>query len=292
MTVGELPAPSLLVDVPNEVGEGPLIDPRSGALVWVDMTAGIVHVYDPATAGLTTTAVPTILGAVAARATGSGFAAATANGFGLIDNGTLVMLDRCLPEPELRMNDAKCDARGRLWAGSTELAFEPGRGRLHCWDGVAPSTVAAEGFTLPNGLGWSPDSRRMYLVDSMTHDVLIANFDLERATVGTFEPWARITSGLPDGLAVDVEGCVWVAVWGGSEVLRFSPEGEVIARVAMPVTQPSSCAISADGTLYITSARAGLSAESLRVQPDAGAVFTLPVAVAGVPVAPMEVWDG
>ncbi len=289
MSVVSLPAPAVLVDIPNEVGEGPLIDPRDGCLVWVDMTAGALHQYTLASASLTTTVVPTILGAVASRAAGGGFAVAVAEGFGLIDNGALVIVDRCLPEPELRMNDAKCDARGRLWAGSTELAFAPGWGRLHRWDGTTASTVEAEGFTLPNGLGWSPDSRRMYLVDSMTHEVLVADFDLERGTVGTFEPWARITSGLPDGLAVDVDGCVWVAVWGGSEVVRFSPDGDVIARVAMPVTQPSSCAISAEGTLFITSARAGLSVDALRAQPHAGAVFSLPVGVAGVPVAAMAV---
>lgn len=289
MTVVTLPAPTLLVDVANEVGEGPLIDPRTGALLWVDITAGILHVFDRERDALTTTVVPTMLGAVAARATGTGYAAAVAEGFGLIDDGTLVVLDHCLPDPQMRMNDAKCDARGRFWAGSTHLAFEPGRGRLHRWDGVTPSTVEAEGFTLPNGLGWSPDSRRMYLIDTMAHTVLVADFDLETGSVGDFEPWARITSGLPDGLAVDVEGCVWVAVWGGSEVLRLSPDGEVIARITMPVSQPSSCAITADGTLIITSARAGLDAAALRHQPHAGAVFALPIGVAGLPVAPMAV---
>lgn len=289
MTVATLPEPTLLVAVTNDVGEGPLIDPRSGALVWVDMTAGVLHEFDRESGNLTTTVLPTILGAVTARATGAGYAAAVADGFGLIEDGTLRMLDRCLPEPELRMNDAKCDARGRLWAGSTELGFEPGRGRLHRWDGRSPSTVEAAGFVLPNGLGWSPDSRRMYLVDSMTHDVMVADFHLETGSVGDFEPWARITSGLPDGLAVDSEGCVWVAVWGGSEVLRLSPDGDVIARVAMPVSQPSSCAITGDGTLIITSARAGLDAAALRQQPLAGAIFALPIGVAGVPVGPMEV---
>lgn len=283
-----MPSPDVLIEATDSVGEGPVIDPRTGALVRVDIVTGALHETDLATGRTMSLTVATMLGAVAPRASRPGFAAAVSDGFGLIEDGELRMLDQCLPDPELRMNDAKCDARGRLWAGSCALDFEPGRGRLHRWDGDGPSIVAATGRALPNGLGWSLDSRRMYLADSMTHEVLKADFDLDDGTVGDFRPWVSIGSGLPDGLAVDEEGAVWVAIWGGGEVLRFAPDGRLAARVPLPVSQPSSCAISVGGTLYITSARAGLAEEVLRAEPLAGSVFALDVGVAGVPIAPME----
>ncbi|MGY6498222.1 MAG: SMP-30/gluconolactonase/LRE family protein [Microcella sp.] len=289
MTAHELASPDVIIDATDAVGEGPVIDPRTGALVRVDIVAGGLHEVDLATGRSTSLIVPTLLGAVAPRSSHPGFAAAVSDGFGVIVDGELTVIDRCLPEPDLRMNDAKSDARGRLWAGSCALDFQPGRGRLHRWDGDTPSVIAATGRVLPNGLGWSPDSRRMYLADSMTHEVLVADFDLDGGAVGEFRPWVRVESGLPDGLAVDQDGAVWVAVWGGSEVLRFAPDGELVARVPMPVSQPSSCTIAADGTLYITSARAGLSEEALLLEPRAGSVFALAVGVPGVPIAPMEV---
>ena len=287
MTVVTLPSPDVLVDVACEVGEGPCFDPRTGSFVWVDITRGTLHELVLESGHHQTTTVNTALGAVAPRASHPGFAAATAEGFGFIQDGLLSITDPCLPESELRMNDAKVDARGRLWAGSTEYGFTAGRGRLHRWDGVEASDVQAEGFTLPNGLGWSPEGTTMYLVDSMTHDIFSAAFDVDDGTAGTFAPWAKVESGLPDGLAVDAEGCLWVAVWGAGEVLRFSPTGTLVARVVMPVSQPSSCAISPTGTLYITSARAGLTDQALAIEPHAGAVFTVEIGVPGVPVNSM-----
>lgn len=283
-SVETLRAPETALPTTAAVGEGPVIDARTGRLCWVDITAGELHETILETQETRTVSVGMTLGAAVPRTSRSGFAVAVADGFGFADLHGLELVDVVLPEPFRRMNDAKCDSHGRLWAGSTHLDFAPGEGALHRWDGRAPSEVMADGITLPNGIGWSPDDALMYLVDSMAREVLVADFSAEAGTVGAFRTLCRVESGLPDGLAVDVDGCLWVAVWGGSVVQKYTAEGELVAECPMPVTQPSSCAFADDGTLYITSARAGLSDDELVEQPLAGSIFALETNTRGVPV--------
>ena len=283
-----LATPDVVIPAQAEVGEGPVFDPRTGRLCWVDITQGVLYETDLGTGAQDASPLSTLLGAAVPRAAADGFAVAVADGLGFWTGGELTLTEPVLPEAYRRMNDAKCDSRGRLWAGSTHMEFEPGTGALHRWDGRAPSTVMATGFALPNGLGWSPDDRTMYLVDSFSHTVLAAWFEPDSGEVGPFAPLCTVESGLPDGLAVDVEGCLWVAVWGGSEVRRISPAGELVAIVPVPVAQPSSCAFGDDGTLYITSARAGLSDDDLATQPLAGSVFAVASGTHGVPVSSFE----
>jgi sugar lactone lactonase YvrE len=276
--------PEVVVRAVAEIGEGPVIDPRTGLLAWVDIPAGLLHVSDPRSGADQTTRYDTWLGAVAPR-TGPGWAAATLDGFALLDDGALTVVDPVLPEPWRRMNDAKCDSAGRMWAGSTALDFRPGAGVLHRWDGRQPSTIVADGLTLPNGIGWSPDSRVMYLADSMRAVVLRASFDADDGVVGPLEPLFQVNAGLPDGLCVDADGCIWVAIWGQAQVQRRSADGALLEQVSMPVSQPSSCAISAEAILYVTSARDGLAASALRREPLAGSVFAISIGVGPVPVA-------
>lgn len=281
-----LSSPDIAIAATADVGEGPVFDQRTGRLCWVDITGGMVFENDLASGAQSSAHYDTMVGAIAPRAAAPGFAVAVSDGFGFVDGGELTIADPVLPEPHRRMNDAKCDSRGRLWAGSNHMEFVPGAGELHRWDGASPSVSLAQGLTLPNGLGWSPDDRTMYLVDSMAGLLSSAPFDADEGEIGQFTVLCELTDGLPDGLAVDAEGCIWVAMWSGWQVRRISPTGELLAIVPMPVSQPSSCAFGSDGTLYITSARSGLDAEQLADQPHAGSVFALPAGVAGVPVAP------
>ena len=267
-----------------DVGEGPVLDPRSGRLCWVDLTQGVLYESDPRGES-TSVAVPTMLGAVAPRQAAEGFAVAISEGFGYLVDGTLEVADPVLRDPRQRMNDAKCDSRGRLWAGSTEMTFAEGQGALHCWEGGTSSRVVATGFTLPNGLGWDADGATMFLADSERHVLLRADFDADLGAVGSFTPMATVEDGLPDGLAVDIDGCLWVAVWGASEVRRYDPNGKVVGCIDLPVTQPSSCAFAEDGSLFITSAAAGLTPRQLQEQPLAGSVFAVATTTRGVPVA-------
>lgn len=285
-TVQLFAPPELALRAHAEVGEGPVFDQRTGRLCWVDIVGGMLFESDLTTGAQVSTAVGMMLGAAAPRASVTGFAVAVADGFGLLVNGKLDVLDAVLPEPYRRMNDAKCDSSGRLWAGSTHMEYEPGFGSLHCWSGDGPSRLARSGFTLPNGLGWSPDDSVMYLADSMARQILSAPFDREDGTLGEFSEFCPVEGGLPDGLAVDMDGCIWIAIWGASEVRRYSPSGELVGKVPTPVAQPSSCAFGVDGTLYITSAATGFSGPELERQPLAGSIFALSTATRGVPVHP------
>jgi sugar lactone lactonase YvrE len=274
-----LPAPDVFVRDRSIVGEGPVVDLRSSELVWVDIPAGELHRVPLDGGTQRTTGIGMNLGAVAVRDRG-GYVAAVRDGLGFIDDG-LSLVQPVLPQPEFRMNDAKCDSAGRFWAGATTMDFQPGRGTLLCWDPAAGVRQVVDGLTLPNGLGWSPDDATFYLADSMTHVLLTAPFDRATGTLGELRPLVRVADGLPDGLCVDHEGHIWLAVWGAGEVRRYDPAGRQVAVVTLPVSQPSSCAFGPDGTLYITSAAEETSPGD---EPLAGSVFALPTAFRGVPV--------
>jgi len=126
----------------------------------------------------------------------------------------------------------------------------------------------------------------MYLVDSIAGRLMVSNFDLSMGEVEGFTTLVDVTGGLPDGLAVASDGTIFVAIWGGSEVRRYSPEGRLIAAITMPVSQPSSCAFGQGDMLYITSARANLSVDELAEEPLAGSVFGVHAEAGGVRVSP------
>ncbi|KAA1421798.1 SMP-30/gluconolactonase/LRE family protein [Nocardioides humilatus] len=286
MSVESLGAPEVVVPASAEVGEGPVLDSRTGNLVWVDITQGWLFQTELVTGATESEHFDTMVGAALPRTDEPGFLLAVSDGFGLwTPDGGLTMVDPCLAEPHLRFNDAKCDSRGRAWGGSLFMDFTPGGGELRRYDGTGPSTVHARGLTQPNGIGWSPDDQTMYLIDTQKYVLLRADFDADSGEVGEFSALCAVDGAYPDGLAVDLDGNIWIAMWDGWEVRRYSPAGEQTGVITMPVANASSCAISADGTLYITSANAGLSEEALAAQPLAGSVFAINIGVAGVPVS-------
>jgi sugar lactone lactonase YvrE len=190
--------------------------------------------------------------------------------------------------PEVRTNDGAADPWGRFWIGSMAFNAAEGRGSLYRFHGSTGTELMFGDVTISNGIGWSPDRRTMYYVDSgpgtiHTFDVdesgeisnkqLFLQFDVER-------------EGTPDGLCVDAQGAIWVAIWGGYEVRRYSPSGEQFARVKVATAQPSCCAIGgANGTtLYITTAQEDLAQETLDAEPDAGRLFCVDVHVTGLPI--------
>jgi sugar lactone lactonase YvrE len=285
VSVERLPAPDVVVRARAQVGEGPVFDARTGRLCWVDINNRTLFENDLGTGDQTETDVGVVLGAAAPRASEPGFAVAVADGLGFWE-GKLDLREPVIVEPNLRMNDAKCDSRGRLWAGSTEIAFQQGRGVLHRWDGRGPSVAVRAGFSLPNGIGWTVEDDTIFFADTFAYVLYRADFDADEGEIGPFSVHCSFGEEWPDGLAVDVDGCVWIAFWGSWEVRRYNPAGEVVAVVPMPVAQPSSCAFGPDGTLYITSACAGLSEEELVSQPLAGSVFAVATSTRGVPVHP------
>ncbi|MGX1501907.1 UNVERIFIED_CONTAM: sugar lactone lactonase YvrE [Streptomyces graminofaciens] len=260
------------------LGEGPTWDPAAERLLWVDILRSRVHTYAPATGRRTVMATGQHVGAAKPRA-GGGLVVNLRDGVGLYDSdGAFRWLHRD-PVAGRRANDAAVAPDGSLWTGTMRYDEAPGGGTLTrtAPDGTA-TTVLAD-VTVSNGTGWSPDGRRMYYIDSPTRRIDV--FDLRpgdplpvnRRPLAVVEDGA----GYPDGLTVDADGCVWVALWDGAAVRRYTPEGALDRVVELPVRRPTSCAFGGAGLtdLYVTSARKGQAAPhplsgSLLVVPGAG----------------------
>jgi sugar lactone lactonase YvrE len=201
-----------------------------------------------------------------------------------------------LAEPEarnvgfVRMNDGSADPWGRFWIGSMAFDYEPARASLYRYHESTGSHIILSDVTISNGIGWSPDERRMYYIDSAPGT--ISTFDVDEfgeiSSPKLFAQFDVPSEGAPDGLCVDSEGAIWVAVWGGYEVRRYAPTGEQIGRVQIDTAQPSGCAIGgANGTtLYVTTAQEGMASQQLEREPDAGRLFCVDVGIAGQAINP------
>jgi sugar lactone lactonase YvrE len=158
-----------------------------------------------------------------------------------------------------RFNDAACDPRGRLWAGTMSTTREPGAAALYRIEPGGAPAVALAGVTLSNGLDWSLDATRLYYVDSVIQRIDAIDFDVDRGRLGRRRPFANVApaDGLPDGLTVDAEGGVWLALFGGAAIRRYRPDGALDAHIPLPVTHPTSLAFGGPDLddLYVTSAR-------------------------------------
>jgi sugar lactone lactonase YvrE len=270
-----------------ELGEGARWDAAAGELLWVDIVGGVLRRAVEDGAGLRTVAEVRLaepLGAVAPVA-GGGWLLAAGRGFRHLaaDGGLTALLDT---EPAgVRMNDAACDPQGRFWAGSMAQDKAPGRGRLLRCDPDGTVTVVLPAATIANGLGWSPDGGTLYHADSGPGVVTAYPVDPSTGALGPGRELVRPDGGVPDGLTVDDEGALWVAVNGAGEVRRYSPAGAPLAAVRVPVAQVTSVAIGgATGRrLFVTTAREGLADP----EPDAGRVFAVDdVGVSAPPARP------
>ncbi len=271
------------------LGEGPVWLPGSGQLLWVDILAPAVHVSDPRSGADRALPVPELVGAVVPRARG-GFVAAMGNAFRTLDleagvTGTLRVAEP--GKPGNRFNDAKCDRAGRLFAGTMAIDAGPGQGTLWRLDPDLRLTAVETGLHISNGLGWSPDDCTFYFTDTGARTVFAYDYDLATGAATNRRPFVTFEGpAKPDGLAVDAEGFVWIALWDGWGVARHAPDGRRDRFVSLPVPRPSSVAFGGDGlrTLLVTSARVRLSASQLAEAPLSGSVFAFEPGVAGTPV--------
>ncbi|MGA3363220.1 MAG: SMP-30/gluconolactonase/LRE family protein [Solirubrobacteraceae bacterium] len=277
-------------DVVAELGEGVVWDEARSELLWVDILAGRLHRGRPGPGGLEHLGSIDIgfpLGAVAPARDG-GWIVAAGPGFAAVaPGGTLRWIS--VPageEPQLRMNDGACDPGGRFWAGTLAYDETPGAGTLYRLDPDYTTTPMVTGTTISNGLGWSVDATTLWFADSGAGTVDAFAFDGRTATVSARRTVIAIDprDGSPDGLSVDREDHVWVAIWDGGEVRRYSPSGDLVARVTLPVSRPTSCCFGGVdlGTLFISTARIGLGAEQLADEAQAGRLFATDAGVRGV----------
>lgn len=294
-------------DVRTRLGEGPLWDTANGRLLFVDIHGEQIGEIRASGDGwsVRTWDAGTQVGAAVPRA-GGGLALSTAAGFVLLDaNGEH---ERTIPldpdQAECRLNDAKCDPVGRLWGGTLHLRLEPGAGALYRLDPDGAVHRMLDGIDLSNGLGWSPDAGTFYFVDSPSRGVDAFDYDLDTGAIANRRRLVTLPDehpGFVDGMCVDHEGCLWLAVPVAGRLLRYSPQGELVGAVDPGVTEVTSCAFGgADGgDLFITSSSELVSpllielfgwdpglADKVETEPHRGGILHCRPGVTGPPATP------
>lgn len=284
----------VVAQLSSDVGEGPSWDDRGQSLLFVDVTPGCIYRLDPSTGALQCAEFGQEVGAAIPDSSG-GLVVAARDGIYRTDHEvTQVELLAAVEadNPGNRMNDAKCDPAGRMWAGTMAFDFREGAASLYRIDRTTVTTMLTD-LTIANGTGWSPDGSLMYFIDSATSRIDVFDFDELTGDISRRRPFVTgaADEGMPDGMTVDEEGGVWVAYFGAGQVRRFDSSGQLDAVVDLPVQQVTSCCFGGPDLrdLYITSAAYELSSVDLRDQPLAGSTFRCTPGVVGLPTTRFEV---
>lgn len=275
-----IPAQALL-------GEGPRWDARSRRLLWVDIEGRALHVFDPASGHDRDLPLGSRVGSAAPMDSG-GVLVALADRLAVVDldDGSTRTLVEIPHGKGMRLNDGACDPAGRFWVGSMALDETPGAAALYRFSHGSGLDRVLDGVTLSNGLGWSRDGTTMYYVDSPTYRIDAFDVDVAAGEISGRRQWVAIEpgAGIPDGLAVDDEGGVWLALWGGGAVRRYAPDGALDLVLEVPTDNVTACCFGGDDgrSLYVTTASVDLDEE----QPLAGSVFVAEVDVSGPAAQP------
>ena len=281
--------PCCVLDAQAGLAEGPHWWAEKGVFLWVDIEASRVGLFDPVARSNRFLDLPSHVGAVVPTTAGD-LVAATAQGFVRLDPDSGVVTALHAPDPgrsEHRFNDGKCDPWGRFWAGTMAYDFSPGAGSLWRLNNDFSCSLQWQELTISNGLAWSLDRRFLYLIDSPTLTVMA--FPLTSTGGLADHPTTCITipaewDALPDGMCIDAEGKLWIALFGGSAVTRWDPQdGRLMQTVELPCCQVTSCCFGGPDLdqLLITTARRGLDAQALGDQPLAGGLFQLSLGMKG-----------
>jgi sugar lactone lactonase YvrE len=280
-------AAELFLDAHATLGEGPVWDDAERCLWWVDILEGAVHRTAFDTADDERFPVGQYVGAVGLRTQG-GLIAAVRDGFATFDPGTGrldLVADLQDNGRTLRMNDGKVDPGGRFWAGMMAQDHRDSAGRLYRLDPDRTVTPMVEQTSISNGLDWSPDGSTMYYIDSTPRRVDHFDYDAATGAIANRTPFIPIRdgAGFPDGMTVDAEGFLWVAMWEGWGVERYTPDGRLDRRIEVPAEQASSCAFGGPDLdlLFITTAQEGFPRGGKPNQPHAGGVFVCRPGVRG-----------
>lgn len=270
---------SLLIDAKSQLGEGPLWHPDEKRLYWVDITPGLLNCWDPSTGQTQQWEMDSMIGTVE-FVPQKGLLVALEAGIHRFSarEGLTKLAD--FPEPSdvgNRFNDGKCDPSGRLWVGTMNKQVRPQAGSLYCFDGDR-FTKKLSGLTISNGMAWSGDQTKFYFTDTADQAVKVFDFDNQTGCISSGRIAIEIpeSMGAPDGMTIDGEGKLWIAHWGGSCVARWCPEtGELLEKIDVTAPHVTSCAFGGDDmqTLYITTAREGLTEDQLKRFPLSGGVF-------------------
>jgi sugar lactone lactonase YvrE len=282
----------LAVDGGDLIGEGPAWEAARASLLWTDIAGRRIHRLDPASGEVWTRELEQQAGAVVPRESG-GLALCLEDGVYLTDTDEgepRLLAPVEAADKTTRLNDVKTDRAGRLWGGTMAFDARADAGAFYCISGDGRVTVVSSPVTISNGIEWSPDGSLMYYIDTATGRMDVFDFDLALGRATDRRPFIAFDGsfGLPDGMTVDAEGCLWVAFYDGWAVRRFTPAGKLDRVVELPAARITSCCFggTALDQLYVTSARDGLSPSQAAEQAHAGAVFVIEPGVSGLPTTP------
>ena len=280
-----LPEPkvTVLAEVENLIGECPVSNADGTFVYWVDICRPCIFALHLESGEISRFPQDEMVTAISD--TDRGLLAASQSGVKLIDVASGQVL-RTVSDPESglptnRYNDGKCDSQGRFWVGSLAFNLENGAGSLYRIEVDGSSRMMETGFTLPNGLGWSRDNRTMYLIDTADRVVYAYDFDEATGQISNrtdFIEFGMDCIGSPDGMDVDAEGNLWIAIWDGWSVRKYSPAGELLSEISVPFPRPTSCLCLEDTQqVIVTSARIRVSSDLLQNHNLAGSVVSIPL---------------
>lgn len=274
-------------DLKMEHGEGPVWDFRSQVLYWVDIMKGRVYSQNAISDEISVYEVGQPVGAIG-LAHDNQLVVAIEHGFAMLDLYTKEMNPYPIPglDDQVRMNDGKVDPLGRFVAGTMDYNESAPIGHLYQFDPTHQIKTLHSNLTISNGLDWSPDLKHFYLIDSPTQEVI--RFDYDQKTGDFTNPrviYKTAHGEFPDGMTLDGEGNLWVALWGGFKVINLSPSGDLIGEIKLPVPHVTSCCLGGLDlkTLYITTSRIALNEVDQDQYPEAGKLFSVSVDTPGKP---------
>lgn len=277
----------------STLGEGPVWDEKRQRILWLDILNGKIHSYTPETSEYSFLETGQLTGAVVLTQRGT-FLGALRNGFYEIDEPGGTSRFIADPEahlPENRFNDGKCDPQGRFWAGTMHVPETEVTGNLYVLDTDGSVFHRLSEIGCSNGLAWNSAHDTLYYIDSPTRQVVAYDFDPETAGITNRRVVITIPEGggFPDGMTIDSEDKLWVALWDGWKIIRVDPlSGTIIGGIDLPAARITSAAFGGPdfSDLYITSARTGLTGRQLEEQPLAGSLFVVKnTGVRGLPAA-------
>ena len=273
----------------DEIGESPIWSSAEQALYWLDTEGHCVHRLEPKSGAYQRYNTELALTAIAFCET-SGWLSATKQGLYHWDRlftEYRFLGDPVAKKPAVRFNDAVVDRQGRWWAGTlNEEQLPAADGELFCMTSASTVTSMAAGFSVANGISWNPDGTRLYISNMFQHKVEVFSQDPATAQLSQRRTFINFSEadGMPDGLTVDAQGYLWVGLWGGWKICRYSPQGVLDLTIHLPVANPTRCTFAGPDLtqLYVCSARFGLDDAEKKQQPMAGDLFKIDLDIQGL----------
>ncbi len=279
---------SLAINSECLLGESPIWSPEESSVYFIDIKKPSINKLQIKTEIFTTFAMPSEIGSIALNNKG-GLVIALKMGLALFDPTSLGIKVFSTIDKDFennRPNEGKCDRAGRLWVASMDNFERSKTGQL--WKISMPHdpVVMEDGFVIGNGIDWSPDSKKMYFTDSVNRVIYVYDFDLDSGQISNKKIFTKvaINDGYPDGLTVDSEGFIWIANWDGWKITRYKPNGLIDQFIWLPVPRPTSLTFGGENlkTLFVTSARIGLTKTQLSIAPLSGGLFKIKTKVKGL----------